>query len=218
MRYTTLKALCKRICFEMKSLGLLLIAPLIFVHLLLPLASYILSRNNPDEYLSYIIMLGMLIVPVSSIMWGLFILKENVEGNGNELLYIGNNKIKLLDFLIPFALFCLTVTVHFGIYIYFVKAMLLELIRLLGICFLYFGATYLLVFLTKSTSLSLMTLIIYTIVAFLFSSKPNNFILYMNLTPFEAEQITSNTVPQIILGLLFTFGGLMLNKRFHRFN
>lgn len=96
--------------------------------------------------------------------------------------------------------------------------MLLELIRLMGICFLYFGATYLLVFLTKSTSLSLMTLIIYTIIAFLFSNSPNNFILYMNLTPFEAEQITSNTIPQIILGTVFTFGGLMLNKRFHRFN
>ena len=107
MRYTTLKALCKRIGFELKSLRLLFIAPLIFVHLFLPLASYMLSRKHPDEYLSYIIMLGMLIIPVSSIMWGLFILKENVEGKGNELLYIGNNKIKLLDFLIPFVLFCL---------------------------------------------------------------------------------------------------------------
>ena len=77
-----------------------------------------LSRKHPDEYLSYIIMLGMLIIPVSSIMWGLFILKENVEGKGNELLYIGNNKIKLLDFLIPFVLFFLTVIVHFSIYIY----------------------------------------------------------------------------------------------------
>ena len=77
-----------------------------------------LSRKHPDEYLSYIIMLGMLIIPVSSIMWGLFILKENVEGKGNELLYIGNNKIKLLDFLVPYVLFFLTVIVHFGIYIY----------------------------------------------------------------------------------------------------
>ena len=51
-----------------------------------------LSRKHPDEYLSYIIMLGMLIIPVSSIMWGLFILKENVEGKGNELLISGITK------------------------------------------------------------------------------------------------------------------------------
>lgn len=213
-----MKTICKRIFLELKSLRLLLIAPLIAVHILLPLTSYLLSRRNPDEYYSYIIMLGMIIIPVSSVIWSLFILKENVEGKGNELLYIGKSRIKFWDCLIPYLIFFLTVLVQYGIYTALVPAFLMETIRISGICFMFCAMTYLLTYTAKSASLTLMVLLIYTIISFLFSTKPDNFVLYMNSEPFERKCIISNTVPQIALGAAFMAFSLRLNKRFCKFN
>lgn len=132
----------RKIHLQLKSIKNLFFFPLIIVHLVLPLISYLMSRNQELSFFDYIIIFSQMFTPISSVLWSLFILNESLDGKGNELLFIAKNRMKLLDCFIVFMLFFITVVLQFIIYSFFENALLLEIVRLFFICLFFFSAAY----------------------------------------------------------------------------
>lgn len=193
--------------------------PLIAVDLLLPLIAVLSYKSERLDFYETVMKYGMMIIPVSSIIWSLFSLKECIEGKGNELLFVGKNRLKLLDCFVLFALFFLTVVPQFIVYSFIEPVFLSEIIRIFAICFFFLGVAYFLVFLTKSISLTLMCLIIYVIANMLIISRSKlAFILYFNLQPYNKSVFISQSLPLIAISLVLIFMALVLNKKFSKFN
>lgn len=79
----------------------------------------------------------------------LFVLREYVEGEGNELLYVNRYKLKFFDILALFVFYLLCVGVLYLLFSIFVPHMYLEYIRIFCVCVFYFGFVYFFYFYNK---------------------------------------------------------------------
>lgn len=210
----------RKIHLQLKSIKNLFFFPLVIVHIFLPLISYIMSMNQDISFFEYFIIFSQMLTPISSVMWTMFILIECIDGKGNELLFVANNRNKLFDCLTVFGLFFITIVIQFLLYSFFEKAMLAEILRLFFICLLFFGVTYFLVFLTKSIALTLMGLIIYIIVNVIVDGHDEkvSFIKYINFDYYDKELFINQSLPMLGISIVFIIIGFILNKKYCKYN
>lgn len=215
-----MKIFFERIYLHLKNIKALFFFTLIIVHLFLPFIGFLSYKSeNLDFYMS-VMEYALIVIPLSSTIWSLFILREYVEGKGNELLFIGKNKIKFLECFIPFILFYVTIIFQFLIYIRLDNTFKFELIRLFFICFFFFSLMYFLVFLTKSVSLTLMVLIAYTILNVLIDGHDSiiGFLFYFNVSPYSKTLFINQSIPMLIFSSIFIAAALVINKKSIKFN
>lgn len=209
----------RKICLQLKSIRLMALVPIVAADLLLPLIAVLSYKSERLDFYETVMKYGMMLIPVSSIIWSLFSLKECIEGKGNELLFVGKNRLKLLDCFVMFALFYATVVPQFIVYSLIDAVFLMQIIRIFAICFFFFGVAYFLVFLTKSISLTLMCLIIYAISNMLISSRSKlAFMLYFDIQPYGRDAFFSQSLPLIVLSVMLLFIGAVLNRKYCKFN
>ncbi len=215
-----MKIFFERIYLHLKNIKYLLFFALISVHIFLPIISIISYNSENLDFYMTVIEYSLVVIPISSVLCSLFILREYIEGKGNELLYCANNKIKFLDCFVPFLFFYLSIIFQFVIYVVIDSSFKFEVIRLFIICLFYFSLTYFIVFLTKSVSLTLMVLIGYTIINILIDGKDSiiGFIFYFNIRPYDMSIFIYQSIPMIILSFVFIFVALILNKKNKHFN
>lgn len=219
MRYIKMKMLFRRLFLYFKNMKWMVFIPLIMADVLIPLLAYFSYISEDVDFFSVVMLSSYLLIPLSSSLWSLFILKEYVEGKGNELLYVGKNKVKLLDCLIPFLLFFVTIIIQFAFYINVDDAFKFAIIKMFFVSLLYFSLTYFFAFLTKSVPATLMVLIVYDVVNCILGIRIKNvFLLYCNLEPFSQTGLYSNLLPMFLLSLAFIFAGVFLNKRISKFS
>ena len=209
----------RKIFLQLKSIRLMAFVPIVAADLLLPLIAVLSYKSERLDFYETVMKYGMMLIPVSSIIWSLFSLKECIEGKGNELLFVGKNRLKLLDCFVMFALFYATVVPQFIVYSLIDAVFLTQIIRIFAICFFFFGVAYFLVFLTKSISLTLMCLIIYAISNMLISSRSKlAFMLYFDIQPYGRDAFFSQSLPLIVLSVALLFIGAVLNRKYCKFN
>lgn len=209
----------RKIFLQLKSIRLMALVPIVAADLLLPLIGVASYQSERLDFYETVMKYGMMLIPVSSIIWSLFSLKECIEGKGNELLFVGKNRFKLLDCFVMFALFYATVVPQFIVYSFIDAVFLTQIIRIFAICFFFFGVAYFLVFLTKSISLTLMCLIIYAISNMLISSRSKlAFMLYFDILPYGRDAFFSQSLPLIALSVVLLFIGAVLNRKYCKFN
>ena len=209
----------RKIFLQLKSIRLMAFVPIVAADLLLPLIAVASYQSERLDFYETVMKYGMMLIPVLSIIWSLFSLKECIEGKGNELLFVGKNRLKLLDCFVMFALFYATVVPQFIVYSLIDAVFLTQIIRIFAICFFFFGVAYFLVFLTKSISLTLMCLIIYAISNMLISSRSKlAFMLYFDIQPYGRDAFFSQSLPLIVLSVMLLFIGAVLNRKYCKFN
>ena len=209
----------RKIFLQLKSIRLMAFVTIVAADLLLPLIAVASYQSERLDFYETVMKYGMMLIPVLSIIWSLFSLKECIEGKGNELLFVGKNRLKLLDCFVMFALFYATVVPQFIVYSLIDAVFLTQIIRIFAICFFFFGVAYFLVFLTKSISLTLMCLIIYAISNMLISSRSKlAFMLYFDIQPYGRDAFFSQSLPLIVLSVMLLFIGAVLNRKYCKFN
>lgn len=215
-----MKIFFEKVYLHLKNIKSLFFTVLIAVHSFLSLISIISYNSVNLDFYTTVLEYSLIIIPLSSVLWSLFIFRESIEGKGNELLYMGKNKIKFLDGFIPFLLFYLTIIFQFVIYQNIESAFKLELIRLFIISFFFFCLTYFIVFLSKSIALTLMCLIGYTIINILIDGRDSvvGFMFYFNVQPYGKSLFIIQSIPMIILSFILLFAALILNKTNRKFN
>lgn len=205
--------LIKRLFLNLKIISYHAFIPFVFLYILIPILNYFEFKKYGvgEELYINILEYTQMLVPFLSVWIILFVFREYLESNGNEVLFIYNNKIKLIDMFLLFLFFIINLFVIYVFYIILFHNMFIEFAKMLCICFFYFGVTYSLLFATKSIPVTLMVLLIYTLYT-LFYRIPNSIFNYYSTQAVSVELLISKYIPLFIFGIGFTGLGVALNK------
>lgn len=211
-----LSLLLQRCCWHLKNLRLLFWIPIVIINLVLPALAFLRYQKDGIGPVMLVDLVEnmMLFLPFLSVWWVIFILREYVEADGCEVLYVCRDKIKLADALCPFLLYLLNIALLYGFFTFlFPSAMPMEYGRMLCICCFFFGLTYFLVFLTKSITITLMLDLIYLIASVLIPLQQPVFPLYHVQQELSIPMFYQLYFPLLAAGLIMTVAGTLINQR-----
>lgn len=209
----------RRMWLHLKNLRALALAPPLVLNVLLPFVSYLFYRQEGLGSALYFHVLEFVqyLVPFFSIWWVLFTLREYVEADGNELLFVSRSRGKLPDMLALFALYQLNAALLLCLGGAVLPGMQLEFFRLLCVSVFYFGLVYLLAFLTGSIILTLLAALAYTLLALLAQDAGGLFLQYIRTSPLTLPLLLETYLPLLALGLLLAGAGAAVNRFALRF-
>lgn len=212
----------QRMYFHLKNLHWNFFIPILIADIFLPficLITYISERTRMD--FAYTVMsFSLILIPFCSVWWAIFINRDYIEGQGNELLFVCRNKIKTMDTLIPFVLFFAFSIIQFAFYAKVDSDLKYESIKLLCICFFYYCLVQFMVFLTKSISITLLIVLCYTIANPILTLTANRavFPIYYDVMPLCEKTFLHLYFPLFVLGSVFLIISIILNKKRLKFN
>lgn len=212
----------QRMYFHLKNLHWNFFIPILIADIFLPFISLITYMNERTRIdFAYTVMsFSLILIPFCSVWWAIFINRDYIEGQGNELLFVCRNKIKTLDTFIPFLLFFIASVIQFIFYAGVDSTLKYEPLRLFCISFFYYGFVQLIVYLTKSISVTLLVVLLYTIANPLVAviADYSAFPLYYISVPVSRDLFYHNYFPMLLFGVLFLIISIVLNKKSLKFN
>ncbi len=210
------KNLFFRTFLHLKSIGVLVYIPLIIINVILPLLTYLVYRQygissrleiSIQEYSQWLL-------PLACVWWPMFVMKEYIEGDGRELLYINKTSNRFLDLFLLFIISILNVALIFLVYTSLIPYMKYEYIRILIICFLYFSIVYTIGFTTNSSAFTVLSVILYTLVNVYYGREQNkNILIYLSTQRLTMKSFISNYLPLLIMGIVLLIFCIIFNKK-----
>ncbi len=200
-----------------KSIGIMRFVPLIAIDVF-ALGLILLSgfgRETPEETVLDFLLVSQFFFPVFSIWWSVFILREFTDANGSELIYTICHRSLLAYIIKPFLILLLNVAALLGICTAFCNIFIWEFARILSVCIFYFGMIYCVSMFSRSTSISLFAIIIYTLVCMVFRGEEPSFPLYMSQWMIQADSILKVCLPLLIFGIILVVAGRFGEKRLY---
>lgn len=186
--------LLQRSIFHLKTLRVLFFLPIVLMDVLLPIliiSSY-KSNGAGEMFLVDTKNYCLSILPLSSIFWSVFAMKDYVGEIGVETLFISKHKIKLLDFAILLIYQLINILIIAGIVFTIQKETLPIFIAVFAASLFLFGLSYCLLFYSKSLTIVIMVDVLYIIASLSVNGVitlfplyiVNDFITYSNLLSF----------------------------------
>lgn len=213
-----IKFLFKRTFYNLRSLKFTFWLPIFIVNIFIPIINYLdykkYSATLPlKEFEGMLQNYIFLFVPFLCVWWVIFILREYVESDGNEILYVCRARNKLPELCIAFLLFIADVSILYIAYIANIPEMKYSYFALLCTCIFVFGVTYFIMFATKMTAISLMINLIYVIAGKIFVRQKMIFPLYFSPEPIREKAVLEFYFPLALIGCLFILFGYIYNKK-----
>lgn len=212
----------QRMYFHLKNLHWNFFIPILIADIFLPFISLITYMNERTRIdFAYTVMsFSLILIPFCSVWWAIFINRDYIEGQGNELLFVCKNKIKTLDTFLPYILFFAFSIIQFAFYAKVDSELKYEPIKLLCICFFYYCLVQFMVFLSKSISITLLIVLCYTIANPILALTANGavFPIYYDLMPLGEESFFHIYFPLLLTGCILLIISILLNKRSLKFN
>lgn len=210
----------RQLYLSFKNLKWFYFVPLIVLYLFIPLSN-LLNFKAIGLDLCYTIVTdtAQRVIPITATWWVFCVLKEYIEGDGNELLYAYlKGKTLGIDILFVFCWYCVHVAVLFFGYSYFFNNMLLEYVRMIVQSFVLVSALYFLIYAFKSTSIAYMMILVYFIMTLFFSKDTilEKIKLFDMNTPMVISMIWDKYLYIILIGGLFFGLGTVLNKHYFK--
>ncbi len=208
-----------RLIYHLKSIGLLFFIPLVIIDILIPILNIMeySKYGIGEELYIHILQYSQWFFPFFSVWWVLFVLREYIESDGNELLYVHADRCKLKDILCLFILYIINITILYFIYDALFPDMKYEFLKILSVCIFYLGITYFFTYLTKSITITLLILILFTLANITYGSNIMIFPLYYTLDKITVSLYINSYLPLMLTGLILLFVGVVLNKRWLKF-
>lgn len=210
----------QRIRYHFKGIKFLILVPILFTFAVIPALNFfsVEKFGRSPEAVCEILRIAFMFFPFLSVWCTLFFLKEYLEADGHELLYVCRSKLKLVDSLYPFLLYCILISAFFGGYQFVFHGMTIEWGSMLCVCVFYFGLVYFLLFLTKSITITLMVLLLYTLANIIFLTGEPFFPFYYYYQPFSSSLFFKVYLPLAGLGCVLTAIGCFCNYKMKRFD
>lgn len=205
---------------HLKSIRFLAFVPFIAVNIIYPLLvynAYLAFGIDSPLFLSAIISNACAVFPFFSVWSVIFVLREYAESDGNELLYAIKHKCKLGLSAAVFAVFMINGLLWFAGFACCVNSHLIyDFITVACACFMFFGFTYFLIYLTSSVVLTLMADLFYAF-GVIISNFGYSFIFFISGDLLNCKIFMEICLPQLIAGTVFIVSGIVLNKKYVRF-
>ncbi len=201
--------------FFLKSMGSLrFVPPVIFdiLLLVLPLKTYF-NYGSGEKLEQHLLLLTQFFMPLFSVWWVVFTLREYLESDGNELFFTGGKKVILKELLMVFLLAMGNILLLFVIYFFLQPNFSIECARIISVCVFYFGLTYGIAFFVKSVSVILLSLLLYTLLNFTIPIQELVFPFYMSRQLLTIEDFIIVCLPLLLIGILLSVIGFCANKK-----
>lgn len=206
--------------YLIRNIGVLRFVPIIMLDAV-ALAMIVLSavsRTDMWEIENDFLMISQYVFPLFSVWWSVFVLREFIESDGNEVFYAAGLTNIMLQAFKPFLIslaniavlmtVCTVIDVHFAI----------EFARIFSACIFYFGLVYFVSMCFKSTAIALFSVIIYTILCAVIRTMDVKFPLFMSFAVLESGSLLTLCLPLLIIGIVLVLIGRFVEKRFFTFN
>lgn len=212
-----LKFLCLRLFYHLRGLKAMAWVTVAGMNVLVPLLNYRSYLKAGADELALLPQefhqLMAAVAPVLCVWWVLFVLREYVESDGVEVLYVCPARQKIGDALVLFLLFLANMSVIYAVYIHLFPEMRRSFCMLICVCIFVFGLTFLLMFLTKSVTITLMVILLYVIVSILFIDAKHIFPFFSANSIATVKLLKEFYLPLACGGVLLTAGGVVLNQK-----
>ena len=215
--------LLKRSIWHLKGIGIYAWVPVVVLYLITPFLIYVQYKigerigDGHGALYSGIIKQCQHLYPLFSVWCMIFVMHEYIEGEGNELLYI-QNKIKFIEVGILYVYYMLLMLPAFFIYCYLFHEMIWLYLKLAVICFFYMAFTYFLTYLTKSTVITFMAALIYTMIALFANYMKLSGLSYYSTILYTGSKLLQELLPFFIWSILFFAAGLYCNHFLMKWN
>ncbi|NLP47536.1 MAG: hypothetical protein GX345_01170 [Clostridiales bacterium] len=140
-------------------------------------------------------------------------MRNFVEVQGKEVLYVNRYKNSVWDATLIFGLYCLMISLPYAVYMLLFPGMKLEFIKMLMICFFFFGLTFFLAGLTGSMPAMILVNLFLVLINFLVGSYNSKFPIYYSLEVVTTSALLTHYLPLAALGGVFLLLGKLLIKR-----
>lgn len=207
----------RRAGYHFKSVRMMLPAALLVYDVFIPLlAVYSIHKNGvTDQAFSDWRVYICMFLPLFSVWCMLFALRDYIESDGNELLYVCRARGKLPDMVLLALPFWLNLLALVAIGSAVFPAIWLELPRYLSACLWYFGLTYCMAYLTRSVTITLMLVLTYTVGNVLVGVFRPVFPFYFGFEPLSMEVGLAVCLPLALCGVgLAALGAWINHKKF----
>ncbi|MDE6863770.1 MAG: hypothetical protein K2J41_05205 [Eubacterium sp.] len=179
-----------------------------------------MSEKTRPLFAMTVMRFSLIIIPICSIWWVIFINRDYIEGQGNELLFVCKNKIKTMDTFIAFILFFFVSIIQFAFYIQADSSLKYEPVKLFCVCLFFYCFVQFLTYLTKSIPITLLMVLVYTIAnpMIAYSIDGAVFPIFYDVTPLTMESAKASFMPMVLAGVVLLLISVYFNKRKLRFN
>ncbi len=212
----------QRMYFHLKNLHWNFFIPIVIADIFLPFICFIsyMSEKTRPLFAMTVMQFSLIIIPVCSIWWVIFINRDYIEGLGNELLFVCRNKIKTMDTFIVFILFFAVSIIQFAFYIQADSSLKYEPIKLFCVCLFLYCFVQFLTYLTKSIPITLLMVLVYMIgnPMIAYSIDGVVFPIFYDITPLTMESAKASIIPMVLTGVVLLLISVYFNKRRLRFN
>ncbi len=153
----------ERFAMQWKGIGLLMYIPFLANYVLLPFSVYVLSSaaqiSIPSDYFA---IQGEFFIPFMSTWWMLMILYEHLEGDGNEILWLRDNK-KLFDVIMCILIYAVSLVPLFAVLKPIWNIELYIYISIIQLCVFYIGLAFAVAYISRSLVAAFLTILMYTL-------------------------------------------------------
>lgn len=198
------KKYLRQIIIISKSQKFATIMPLLIYYIVLPCINYLAYKSYGIEYGLYsnIVLFGQLLLPIFSVWNGLMNIRNYVEDDGKELLFVKSKNPDFHIFLMSAIVNIVFILPLLGVYCTLFDNMPLECLRILLCIVLFQCLTIAVVILTGNMALTLGAMFVYTMASF-FAQNKHIFFLYCNTETVTGKMILQTIFPLVLIGLVF---------------
>ena len=203
----------QRSILNLKNLRFLFFIPILLMDVILPILLINSYKTNgvSEEFLVDIQQYCFMILPISSICWSIFSMKDYVGEIGSEILYISYNKIKINDFLLLLIYAFFNMSIIAVITCCVINTALPIFISTPLISIFLFGLSYFLLFYTKSLTIVIMIDLLYIISSLILGGRYTIFPLYV-INQVTYTNLCCFYLPLGIIGVFLCILGIKKNK------
>lgn len=202
--------------YLLKNIGILRFIPFLIINIIVPLL-ILINLLNPKNLEANMLIITQYFLPFFSVWLSLFTMKEFIEADGREIYYMAGRINILKEVLKFFIISLLNVLIILAVSFIFVPVLVIETVRIVCACIFYFSLAYFVSMLSKSTSIVLLILILYTLVNVILKSHIIRFPLYCSTNIISYSDILKFCLPLFIFSVILIALGKIFEKKINIF-
>lgn len=199
------------ILFKTQKIAALI--PIFIYYLVIPILNYAVYLKSGIEFELYsnIVTYMQILIPIFSVWPGSINIREHIEGDGRELLYLANRNSDIFIFAISSVINLICLVPLFSVYCSLFENMVFECARLILFILFFCCTTLSVLIITNNLSLSLSAMLIYVLVSIFADSK--SWLLYYNPDVIEPPMILIECIPLAGIGIIALITAVAVRSR-----
>lgn len=194
------KSLLSSFRFYLKSISKLWLIPLLLINVAVPVISFLLFKNMNDKAEPYIMGLMFLILPVSVVWTSVFVSEIFFSDKSKDILFFYSVRKRVFISSVFFLAYAVNSFIIILLHSYCLYDSFGMAVKILSVSVLFYGIAMLVLWLSKSSTMSLLILILYTLVnEFTYS---HFFLLYKTYDELTADGYLFQYLPLSLIGIL----------------